>query len=300
MYSINNNSYLVIELYHGTMYDDMVNSAGSRPVYISSPSAGVQRNSSFQRNGFKHYKLVESLASFGMKRTDEQQFKYHEFMKNIADLSHTADSLKKSFDEGTKSLLPNSQQYYSYQYKQGTDKTLKPGKWVDSLLAVPLTDSLKKEVLANAKSASNSMLNFADSNDMYLGARLKDASKYELEMHHKFTQALSCLIMFLIGAPLGAIIKKGGFGVPVLVSIIFFILLYVLTNQGDKLVKDGLLSVPVGAWMANSTLLIAGLYFIAKARSDSRLFEKDVYEMQIKRLKDKWTSRFGKSRLIQS
>jgi lipopolysaccharide export system permease protein len=301
MYSINDNRYLVIELYNGTRYTDEVNSGGGRPAYISSSMVGGSPNfSNFSRNAFRHYRLTESLSSFGMKRTDEGQFKYHEFMKNISDLTSTADSLRTSYNETQKNLVPGSQQYYSYNYKEGTDKTIKSGPWIDSLLALPLTDSLKRDVLANTKNASASMLSYVKSQADYLQTKLKDANKYELEKHHKYTQALSCLIMFLIGAPLGAIIKKGGFGVPVLVSILFFILLYVLTNQGDKWVKEGLLVVPVGAWMANTVLFLAGMYFIDRARSDSRLFEKDVYQMHVKRIKTKWASRFGKTRLMES
>jgi len=298
MYSINENRYLVIELYNGTRYTDEQGSASSRPVYISSPAGTQTPYSNFNRQSFRHYRMTESLASFGMKRTDEGQFKYHEFMKNISDLTHTADSLRTSYQETKKNLVSGSQQYYSYNYREGTDKTIKPGKWIDSLVTRPVSDSLKKEILTNTKAASNSMLSYIKSQQDYLQTKLKDASKYELEKHHKYTQALSCLIMFLIGAPLGAIIKKGGFGVPVLVSILFFILLYVLTNQGDKWVKEGLVAVPVGAWMANTLLFAAGMYFIDRARSDSRLFDKDVYQMFFKRIKSKWASRFGKRELI--
>jgi lipopolysaccharide export system permease protein len=219
-------------------------------------------------------------------------------MKNINDLNHTSDSIRNTYNETKKNLLPNSQQYFSYNYKQGTDKTLKPGRWIDSLLVKPVTDSLKKEILTNAKSSAASMQSYVKSNAEYLQAKIKDASKYELEKHHKYTQALSCLVMFLIGAPLGAIIKKGGFGVPVLVSVLFFILLYVLINQGDKWVKEGLVIVPVGAWLANTVLFLAGMYFIDRARSDSRLFDKDVYQMRIKRIKSFFASRFGKTPLI--
>ncbi|GGB80475.1 LptF/LptG family permease [Dyadobacter sediminis] len=302
MYSINENRYLVIELYNGTRYTDEVSSGNSRPAYttLAIGPGSMPRYSNFSRNSFKHYRLTESLASFGMKRTDEGQFKYHEFMKNISDLTSTADSLRNSYDETKKNLVSGSQQYYSYNFREGTDKTIKKGPWIDSLLARPVSDSLKKEILQNTRSAANSMLGYAKSQTEYLQTKLKDANKYELEKHHKYTQALSCLIMFLIGAPLGAIIKKGGFGVPVLVSIIFFILLYVLSNQGDKWVKEGLLIVPVGAWIANTFLFLTGLYFIDRARSDSRLFEKDVYIMLGKRIKSAWTSRFGKARLIES
>lgn len=300
MYSINDNRYLVIELYNGTHYTEVAAANGSRPSYISSPGAATAVVRNFQRDAFDHFKQIESLSSFGMKRTDEGQFKYHEFMKNIGDLTSTADSLRKSYNETQKNLVPGSQQYYSYNYKTGTDQKIKAGKWIDSLLAKPVSDSLKKEILTNTKNASNSMLSYVNLQADYMQTKLKEANKYELEKHHKFTNALSCLIMFLIGAPLGAIIKKGGFGVPVLISIVFFILLYVLTNQGDKWVKEGLLGVSVGAWMANTVLFLTGLYFVDRARSDSRLFEMDVYQMFIKRIKTKWISRFGKSNVIPS
>ncbi|QRR00436.1 LptF/LptG family permease [Dyadobacter sandarakinus] len=298
MYAINNNRYLVIELYNGTRYTDQV-SNNSRPVYMSVAGAKPVY-SNFSRNSFMHYRLTESLASFGMKRTDEGQFKYHEFMKNINDLNQTTDSLRTSYIETRKNLVPSSQQYYSYNYKDGTDKTLKSGPWIDSLLNKPVSDSLKKEILSNSKAAVTSMTGFLKSQTEYLETKLKDANKYELEKHHKYTQALSCLIMFLIGAPLGAIIKKGGFGVPVLISIIFFILLYVFTIQGDKWVKEGLVAVPVGAWLANTILGLAGIYFVDRARSDSRLFEKDVYQMYFRRIKSYLISRFSKKELIQA
>jgi lipopolysaccharide export system permease protein len=299
MYSKNDNRYLVIELFHGTQYTEEAGGDGSHPAYISTPGAAPVI-SNFQRYAFDHYELIESLSSFGMKRTDEGQFKYHEFMKNIADLTATSDSMKNSYVETRKNLIPNSQQYFSYNYKQGTDKTLKAGKWIDSLLLRPVSDSLKKEILVAAKSAAASMKSFASSQEDYLQTKLKDANRYELEKHHKYTQAISCLVMFLIGAPLGAIIKKGGFGVPVLVSILFFILLYVITNQGDKWVKEGLLSVPIGAWMANSLLFVTGLYFVDRARNDSALFDKDVYQMFIKKMKARLTGRSGQNVLIES
>jgi len=300
MYSINDNRYLVIELYNGTHYTEIPGSASASVSYVTSPAVPGAAISNFRRDAFDHYKMTESLSSFGMKRTDEGQFKYHEFMKNIGDLTTTADSLRKSYDQTQKDLVPGSQQFYSYNYRTEIDKSIKKGKWIDSLLILPVSDSLKKEIFTNAKSASASVLSYVNQQADYLQTKLKDANKYELEKHHKYTQALSCLIMFLIGAPLGAIIKKGGFGVPVLVSILFFILLYVLTNQGDKWVKEGLLIVPVGAWLANTILLLTGLYFVDRARSDSRLFEKDVYLMFIKKIKSRWTSRFGNKELITS
>jgi lipopolysaccharide export system permease protein len=91
--------------------------------------------------------------------------------------------------------------------------------------------------------------------------------------------------MFLIGAPLGAIIKKGGLGMPFLVSIFFFIIYYVLTMQGEKLAKNGTISVVAGVWAADFLLLVIGLLFLRQARADARLFEADFYSVTIDKLK---------------
>jgi lipopolysaccharide export system permease protein len=288
MYTINNSGYLVIELYNGNNYQEVQSATTDRSMaYVSTNTENGPANANFMRNGFDEYKLVVSMESFGMKQTDEGLFKYHEFMKDIQELSYTTDSLRKDYVRAKENLIPNSQQYFSYKFRVGSEyiSKPKPGKWIDSLANRALSDSVKTAILSNAKSAAGSVRSFAVSNAEYLENKRKEGNRYELEKLHKYTQAFSCFVMFLIGAPLGAIIKKGGFGVPVLVSIIFFILMYVLTIQGDKYVKDGLLNVTIGAWLANAILLLVGIYFVERARRDSRIFEKDVYQMKWNRLK---------------
>jgi lipopolysaccharide export system permease protein len=92
-------------------------------------------------------------------------------------------------------------------------------------------------------------------------------------------------MMFLIGAPLGAIIKKGGLGMPVIISIFFFIIFYVLTILGEKWGREGLVIVPAGMWAANFILLPIGLFFLYQARNDSNLLEFDFLKRFSKRLK---------------
>ena len=104
-----------------------------------------------------------------------------------------------------------------------------------------------------------------------------------LAYHRSARQDLRAWAMFLIGAPLGAIIKKGGLGVPFLVSIFFFIIYYVFTMQGEKLAKQATIGVPTGVWMADALLFCVGLLFLRQARVDARLFEADFYSV----LKDK-------------
>lgn len=106
-----------------------------------------------------------------------------------------------------------------------------------------------------------------------------DERVFRIQWHKILASSLACIAMFLIGAPLGAIIKKGGLGVPFLVSILFFIVYYLLTMTGEKWAKQGIVSVEVGVWAADVILLFIGLIFLRQARIDARLFEADFYNV---------------------
>ncbi len=113
---------------------------------------------------------------------------------------------------------------------------------------------------------------------------------FQIQWHKILAQAIACIAMFLIGAPLGAIIKKGGLGIPVLMSIVFFIIFYVLTLMGEKWAKQEIISVPVGMWLANAVLVSIGFIFLRQARVDARLFDSDFYNV----IWDKISRRFLK------
>lgn len=105
----------------------------------------------------------------------------------------------------------------------------------------------------------------------------REFRRYEIAWYQKYSQAIACFVMFLIGAPLGAIIKKGGLGMPVLISILFFILFYMLTITGEKWAKEGVTDAFFGTIFSNLCLLPFGLFFLRQARKDARLFESDFY-----------------------
>lgn len=112
----------------------------------------------------------------------------------------------------------------------------------------------------------------------------KSYFEFDIQWHKMLATAAACLSMFLIGAPLGAIIKRGGLGFPVLVSILFFIIYYVISIGGEKYAKSGLLPVFQGVWMANLLLFPIGLFFLRQAKNDARLFEVDYYLVTINNL----------------
>lgn len=107
---------------------------------------------------------------------------------------------------------------------------------------------------------------------------------YDIQWHKILASSFACIAMFMIGAPLGSIIKRGGLGVPFLVSIVFFIIYYILTMQGEKLAKQGVIDVISGVWGADVILFFVGLFFLRQARVDARILEADFYRVTLEKL----------------
>jgi len=114
-----------------------------------------------------------------------------------------------------------------------------------------------------------------------------------VQWHKIWASSLACIAMFLIGAPLGAIIKKGGLGVPFIVSVFFFILYYMLSILGEKWAKTGFIPVVVGVWSADAILFIIGLLFLRQARLDARLFDTDYYLIVLDQFRKKLKARLS-------
>ena len=146
---------------------------------------------------------------------------------------------------------------------------------VDSMLSMPLPKVSYEQAVSKARSAKAQLSGIISSLDVYAN----DTIIFRIQWHKIIASSLACIAMFLIGAPLGAIIKRGGLGVPFLVSILFFIIYYLLTMTGEKWAKQGIISVPVGVWTADIILFIIGMVFLRQARADARLFDSDFYQV---------------------
>lgn len=120
----------------------------------------------------------------------------------------------------------------------------------------------------------------------------KDKNLYTIEKFKKYAQALACILMFMIGAPLGAIIKKGGLGMPTIIAILFFIIYYVFTSIGEKSAKENAMNPYLAVWISDLVLLPFGLFFLRQARIDARLFDPDFYHIWIEKL----SVRFAKNK----
>lgn len=145
---------------------------------------------------------------------------------------------------------------------------------------------IQKKAIKTSLNITRQMKNSFNSQHSRLNYQGRQYRVFRLQKEKMITQAIACITMFLIGAPLGAIIKRGGLGVPVIISILFFIIFYVTTITGEKWIKQGSIEVYKGVWMANAILFPIGLFFLRQARADARLFDADFYLVVISKIEN--------------
>ncbi|RUA31667.1 MAG: YjgP/YjgQ family permease [Bacteroidetes bacterium] len=346
MYTILGDKYLVMELFDGKSYTEEDAKKPNEPA-------------NYVRNIFEHNKVVFSLASFEMERTDKELFSSNRLMKNENELRYDVDSMRNDIVDSKRTIYRYTPRFFNLhmdeideikppsvvyweKMKEDTSSIEKvepsdeenkvlPNKTVDSIddgklktinsikqskdlpkysdklvLKKPIKNIEREEVttydqdlINKADSAFDHINRGASTNIVdkarFAKNRLKGENRriknrefeinvYAIEANSKLSQAVACIVMFLIGAPLGAIIKKGGLGFPVIVSILFFIVSYVINTTGIKLGRAGDISNFWAVWASNFILLPFGLFFLRQARNDSRLFETDYYAVKITKI----------------
>ncbi|MFM7853935.1 MAG: LptF/LptG family permease [Flammeovirgaceae bacterium] len=161
----------------------------------------------------------------------------------------------------------------------------------DSLFATQTTKAEVSNALNRARMVKSQLQTYNSNAD----GQHYEYTVFWIQWHKILANSVACLAMFLIGAPLGSIIKKGGLGVPVLVSILFFILYYVMDLLGTKWARQYTISVYTGVWMANVILFSIGMIFLRQARVDARLFDADFYNVILDKVKKRFSLLTGNS-----
>jgi len=169
-------------------------------------------------------------------------------------------------------------------------KSIRPKelKISDSLYQIKTTPSEISSALGRVRMAKSQLQNINAQQDNYW----YEYRVFEIQWHKILANSIACIAMFLIGAPLGAIIKKGGLGVPVIASIFFFIIFYVLSLMGEKWAKAETVPMIVGMWLPNAILFTVGLVFLRQARADARLFDADFYNVVFDHIKKRFPGLF--------
>jgi lipopolysaccharide export system permease protein len=254
-------------------------------------------NTEFIRLGFKEYKKILDLSSFKMNKTSDSVFKGNYKMLSIRQLNKAIDSLKKTNLYFEKKSQAEISPYFTFlQYADSNwnkiDKS-QPKKIKSFEALIP--DSLKQPVFDRAQAQINAAKPSIDMMAEDYAAKQKDIRYHQIEWHRKITLSIACIVLFLIGAPLGSIIRKGGLGTPLVFAVVFFIIFHLFNTFGEKLVKQAVMTPFAGMWLSTAVLIPIGIFLTYKAMRDSQLFNQEYYYRSLLRLKT-FLSTFKKAR----
>jgi len=282
----NDESALIMTLYNGYSFTEL-EEKNVIPDERKYPS---------RRDFFREQTMVLALSGFDLERTSHEMFRNTSWSMNMQQLSYFVDSLTNNYRIRQASQLREflTQNVYIEQTREPhfaitPDTVSAPAHPVkfdaktifDTLSVVGKRDALTRSIEV-IQEASNFLLGKTETMKSYI----RSIGKYEVDWHKKLTIPFACLVFFLIGAPLGAIIRKGGLGTPAVISIFFFVIWYVISLSGEKLVEEGLVHSVAGMWASSFILLPVGIFLTYKASNDSVILNVDTYVSFFRKLKD--------------
>jgi lipopolysaccharide export system permease protein len=290
--------YLIVTLFKGYNYTEE----------IDSRRRNTGKTYPFRRDKFAKEEMHIELTGFGLHRSDENLFRQQSKMLSLRQLNGNADSLKMELNYRAKQTEKNIMGYQIMRYKPSAFHNMQSPYTpkTDTIKKnIPKKDTIKKDTtksysfetaysqlnisqkislvgqaLMNARDLKTSLSSAAAFAENY-ETRIR---KYEIEWWRKFTLSIACFIFFFIGAPLGAIIRKGGLGMPVVISVFFFVIYYIISLMGEKFAREGLVSTAFGMWFSGIILLPTGIFLIHKATRDSAILNIDTYLLYVKRI----------------
>ena len=277
---------LIMTLYHGNTFTE-----------IAEKNVGyAEKKFPSRKDSFEEQTLVIPLTGFDLERSKDDLFKSASAMLNVTQLIFHIDSLGNRFNNHVNSQLReflNTKVYSERNYlknfavKRDTSRIKnKPAVFNPEVLLDSLNVYEKRTVVAKAIENLKDGSTYLTQKNESLNIEIKSIKRYEIELNKKLTLSFACLVFFFIGAPLGAIIRKGGLGTPAVISILFFVIWYVLSLSGEKLVEANHLGTFAGMWASSYILFPIGLFLTYKATTDSVIMNIDTYIIFLKKIKD--------------
>ena len=254
--------YLVFTLNNGYTYSESIAGEDAATAPLT-------------RVAFEQQIMTFDISSFSMDKSNEEFFKGNYQMMNVSQLDSTVSALDSAHAsrcrEYAATLSYKMQTYLHYRSLRRDT--------MQSAVAIPiaqcydsLTDAQRQRALSHARSQARAA---QQESDMYAASLMDDQeyiNRHHIEWQRKYTLSLACLLLFLIGAPFGSIVRKGGLGLPLVASVGFFVLYYVIGMIAEKAVREGALP-PLGMWLSSLVFLPIGLFLTLKATTDSALFD---------------------------
>jgi len=259
--------FLTFKLQDGTRYQQPLNEEKQK---LTRPNMIMH---------FKEQIVRIDLSSLKMNKTDEEFYKDHAEMMGIAQLSSYRDtSLKyrlQTYDQTYKQFV--NQYFFQKSLLQNKKNENDTGGIALNKYLSSVHELKRKNIKESALNMAKSAASFMESRVNEENDQLISQAKYEVNWHEKFTTSFACIILFLVGAPLGAIFRKGGFGMPVEISVILFLIYHVVTITLRKMVLEDKLATLVGMWAPQIAFFPIGLWLSFKAANDSPIFEGNSY-----------------------
>jgi lipopolysaccharide export system permease protein len=231
-----------------------------------------------------------------MTQSDGSALKGHQSMLNISQLVVAIDSLEQSSVErhiSYKNSFKNRLQHLSSKDIISSTKNKKVDIDTITVFKWPLLDNFgeneKKSIINMSISATKNQIDNIDLNIRDFERQDINIRKHQQVMHEKFSLSIACLLFFFIGAPLGAIIRKGGLGLPIVISVVFFVIYYIITITSQRIAVAGDMPIFLGVWLSSIIILPIGIFLTIKATTDSALLDRDSWKKTFRKIfrKDK-------------
>jgi len=282
------NRYLLLRLYSGESFENLDQQ--------QQRATGSQQSVPYRRETFREKQVLIDFNT-ELSRFDESVLQDQHVSKNIRQLHASIDSVGalscvRSREQGTQLIANN---YFGRERMSGRDLGEMTQENEQQFTMSSLRRKLDKYQMNQALQTAVEKARVKKDVIAYNAVMLDDYNRYirkhQIELYRKYTLSFACLIFFFIGAPLGAIIRKGGLGAPIVISVIMFIIYYIIDNAGYKMAREGLWPVWQGMWLSSAVLLPIGVFLTYKAATDSGLFNPEVwvkiYEKVVHKLKGK-------------
>lgn len=271
--------HLITTLYNGYNYEEMENRA----------QQSRHRTFPHRNDRYDEQTMIIELSGFDLQRTDEELFRGNSQMMNITQLEMTSDSLRHSLSidvsSHTETVIRSSfykKEAHRFELQDSVLPVQRQPANIGEVEAELIDDQKRRAIdqaLVDARMTRNQIISTKTQYDY----KNKLIRRYEMEWHRKFTLSFACFIFFFIGAPLGAIIRKGGIGMPAVISVIFFVIYYVIDISAQKFVKELVIPAFPGMWISSFILLPVGIFLTYKSTTDSVIMNTETYFNFIKK-----------------
>ncbi len=270
--------HLQMTMWNGEWFENMRNN-----------SMGENANVPYRRESFSRKRIIIdfdgdfSLTDASVFGNDARTKSLERIQTDLDSLNHTYDSIGNAYYKSAKQLFYPTPKLDKQQATVAMKQARKQNFNIDTIFAHQTTDN-KKMAVEQALQQVNMETSDLEFKSMVTTDGDRIIRQHKIEMINKFTVALSCLIFFFIGAPLGAIIRKGGLGVPIITSVVVFIIYYILDNTGYRMARQGSWTIWFGKGLSPAVLIPTAIFITYKANNDSTVFNFDVYKEAFRKM----------------